>query len=188
MFYEQNNEQMANVFHAKRASGITQVAIDALVVNVDALVDTYLLPEMTEDSQYLRTEARALDDPNDFFATSSTNAGPGTIASAGLPTSVTFSLKKGSGQTGRSARGRWYFVGMALAALATNENIVLTAEVASMISAVNNIRAGLTDGGWVAVIASRYFEGALRSPGITFPWTSVVAVDETVDTQRRRLG
>ncbi len=188
VLYVQNLEIVGNVFHAKKATGYALADILALAANADGLVGTWLLPAMTQDCTYLRTEVRGLAVPNDLFALDATSTGPGAIAEAGLPNSVTLSLKKGSGLTGRSARGRWYFVGMNVGALTTNENIFDAAQVLSKVSAVNNVRNGITATVWDAVIVSRVTNGVERSEGITFPWITVTAVDDKVDSQRRRLS
>ena len=186
--YEQNLENIVNVFHAERPGGYTQANLATLATTVDAAVGVHLLPEMTSDCEYLRTEVRGLAVENDFFAEESGGTGPGEVASAGLPNSVTLSLKKGSGLTGRSARGRWYFVGIPEIDLATNENFFIAVEVTNKKSALNNLRAAVAGTAWNPVIVSRFKDGALRPEGVLFDWLAVTAVNDAVDTQRRRLS
>jgi len=188
ILYLQNTEIMANTMHAELATGYDFGDIAALATAVDAAVLAQLRPLMTVDSSYTRTEVRGLDVENDLFDTEDLNNGVGSDAAEGLPNSVTFSIKKESGFTGRSARGRWYFVGMPNNFLAANENNVIPADSVAMVAAVEGIRAAIQATVWSPVIVSRFTGGAQRPTGVTFPWISVVAVDNFVDTQRRRLS
>ncbi len=188
IIFQQNNEILANVFHAKKTGGYNQSDIDDLADAVDDLVLSELIPEMTLNCEYLRTEVRGLDNENDLTATNATNTGSGTDGSAGLPNSVTLSLKKSSGLTGRSARGRWYFAGMPANALSTDENQFIQASADDALAAVEGLRLGVNVTDWTAVIVSRFTGGAARTAGLTFPWIATVLVNRFVDTQRRRLS
>jgi hypothetical protein len=185
--YTQNLEVITNTFNCEKLGGYTLSEISILANLIDSSVATNLLPIMTADCQYLRTEVRGLDQENDIEDADGTNAGPGLDAVEGLPNNVTLSLKKGSGFTGRSARGRWYFVGFPVNALADNENQWTQTEVDSAVIAVEAIRNDVLGGAFTPVIVSRFTNGALRAEGITFDWISTVAVDRNVDSQRGRL-
>lgn len=187
ILYSQNSETLANVFHATLSTGYDFADIVDLAEAVDQSVVDNLRPEMTQDCNYLRTEVRGLDEENDLFATVDTGTGPGAIATAGLPNSVTLSIKKESGRTGRSARGRWYVVGIPLGNLSSNENSFLSAEVTQWVAAVDEVRQDVQATQWAPVIVSRFTGGVARDFGVTFPWISSVAVNVFVDTQRRRL-
>ena len=183
----QNVESLTTIFHAELPGGYTQVQVEGLADAVDVLIDAEMLPIMSVDASYVRTEVRGLAEENDKFAENNDRAGPGLDTGAGLPNNVTLSVKKGSGLTGRSARGRWYVVGLSRDKLAANENQFTTSSVAGTVAAVEAVRAGIETAGWDPVIVSRFTAGAERSEGKTFPWLSTSAVNENVDTQRRRL-
>ncbi len=185
---QQNTEIVTNTFHAEKMPLYNLAEIQALALLVDGLVAAQLLPLMTLDSSYLRTEVRGLDSENDLFAENSDNAAIGGDLSEGLPNSVTLSIKKASGLTGRSARGRWYVVGIPSNTLATNENQLLQAEADAWVSALEGIRTGVAISVWTPVIVSRFTAGLPRAEGKTFPWLSVVLVDRFVDSQRNRLS
>lgn len=186
--YLQNTETMANVFHAELATGYDFADISALAAAVDVAASLQLRTIMTQDCTYVRTEVRGLDQENDLFDTDDTNTGIGSDLAVGLPNSVTFSIKKESGFTGRSARGRWYFVGMPEDYLSSNENQLIEADRVAMVAGVEGIRAAVQATVWSPVIVSRFTGGVLRPTGVTFPWISVTSVDKIVDTQRRRLS
>lgn len=188
IIYTQNLETVVNVFHAHHPGGYIQAQIENLAAVVDLAVDNDLIPVMTEDCVYLRTEVRGLTTENDMFAVDNTNTQAGAVLTPGMSNSVTLSLKKGSGKTGRSARGRWYFVGIPAAALTSNENFFETADVAGFVDAVDDLRESVDIGDWDPVIVSRFTGGAPRATGKIFAWLTVTAVNEAVDTQRRRLS
>lgn len=188
ILYQQNTEIMANVFHAELATGYDFADIAALASAVDQSVVDNIRPIMSVDATYLRTEVRGLDEENDLSDTDDTGTGLGSIAGQGLPNNVTFSVKKESGRTGRSARGRWYFVGMPDSYLGANENQIIPASSDDIVQALEELRADVNATAWSPVIVSRFTGGALRNEGVTFPWISVVAVNVFIDTQRRRLS
>lgn len=187
LVFQQNLEMITNTFHAEKPGGYNFAEISALADLVDSLAATHLLPLMTLECEYQRTEVRGLATENDLFDTDGTNSGFGADAAEGLPNNVTLSLKKTSGFTGRSARGRWYFVGFPVNDLAPNENQWAQAAVDSAEIAVEAIRGGILAGPWTPVIVSRFTAGLPRDEGITFPWIGTVAVNNNVDSQRGRL-
>lgn len=185
--YEQNLERITNTFHAKKAGGYDQAAITTLAELVDDLVQTFLLPVMSFNASYEHTEVRGLAVENDLFALNQDGVGPGQDVSEGLPNNVTVSIKKNSGFTGRSARGRWYFVALPSNGLASNENQWLQTTMDDVLEAVEALRLGVLTGPWVPVIVSRFTAGAPRPEGVTFDWISSVTVNRNVDSQRGRL-
>jgi hypothetical protein len=125
---------------------------------------------------------------NDLFATDAASTGVGEQAVEGLPNNVTISLKKSSSLTGRSARGRWYWIGLPESNLGGNENQVTSAKVALIVAAIEALRGGILAGAFTPVIVSRYSGGVERSEGKTFDWIDTTAVNENVDSQRSRLA
>lgn len=186
--YLQNVKPISNTFHAERAGGYALADIQALAANVDALVAIHFLPLQSLNARYLRTEVRGLAVENDLFALDNTSEGDGLDLSEGLPNNVTLSVKKSSGLTGRSARGRVFFIGMPDNDLSTNENQWAQTEADNVVLGVEAFRAGIVQGGWVPVIVSRFTAGAPRAMGKTFPWLSTSIVDRDVDSQRGRLN
>lgn len=184
---QQNVEVITNTLHAEKATLYDLAEVQALALLVDSLVSFNLVPIMTVDSQYLRTEVRGLDSENDLFAENNTNAAIGADPSLGLPNNVTLSIKKASGFTGRSARGRWYICGVPSNNLASNENQLTQASADVWVAALEGIRAGIALSIWTPVIVSRFTNGLPRAEGVTFDWLTVVLVDRFVDSQRNRL-
>ncbi len=186
--FVQNGEDIVNTANAELLGGYNLVDIAALASAVDSEMSISFLPQMTLDAAYLRTEVRGLAVQNDLLVIESAFAGPGLITSKGLPNSVTLSIKKSSPFTGRSARGRWYWIGMQAAALTSDENVYIDAEATARVSAVENLRQAINATVWTAVIVSRFSNGVQRPFGETFDWVATSKVDNRVDTQRGRLG
>jgi len=187
VIYTQNLQSVTNTFNAKKPGGYTQTDLTTLAALVDGLVASSLLPVQTADAVYQQTEVRGLAVENDLFALDGTSSGPGAVAISGLPNNVTLSLKKSSIFTGRSARGRWYFIGLTQSDLDVNENQVVQARVDGAVAAVEALRVGVLTGPFTPVIVSRFTGGAPRVGGLTFDWVSTTSVNRNVDSQRGRL-
>ncbi len=187
LVFTQNLETITNTFHIEKPGGYTQADINLVADLIDSLTATNLLPIMTQDAIYQQTEVRGLANENDLIAIDGTNGGPGQVLTEGLPNSVTLSCKKLSPFTGRSARGRLYFIGLPNNDLDTNENQVKQTAADSIIIAIEAIRNGVLSGPWTPVIVSRFTNNLERPFGITFDWVNTTFVDRNVDSQRGRL-
>lgn len=185
--YVGNGQPMVNTLYAKKTGGYSLADLTALAVVVDANVTSAWLPDQTQDVSYVKTTVRGLAVENDQEAIVTTGAAAGGIATKGLPNNCTLAIKKISGQTGRSARGRCYWIGLPSTDLTTDENVVDTAKVATIVANMNSMRGSIEGSVWTAVLVSRFTGGAKRATGVTFPWLSNVAVDNNVDSQRGRL-
>jgi len=179
---------MNNVLQAFKATQYVLADLQALADAVDIAVDASWLPIQTLDTSYIRTTVRGLEFENDEEVTADANAGVGQALATGMPNQVTFAIKKQSGLTGRSARGRVYWIGLTRDMLQVDENKLKIADSDAVEAAVDAMRAAITATVWQAVIVSRFFEGAKRPTGIVKNWISSDAVDIRVDTQRPRLG
>lgn len=185
--YSQNSILHNNVLAASKSGGYNLADLVVLATAVNQSVVDDWLPLQTNECSYQQTLVRGLAFLNDQETIVTTGAGPGGVASKGLPSNVTFSVKKGSGLTGRNARGRAYWIGIPSAALAGNENLLISTEADDIVAAMEAMRLAITATVWTAAIVSRFLNGALRDPGKFFEWTECSSVDDQVDTQRRRL-
>lgn len=176
-----------NVFGAELAGGYTLTDLENLADAVDAVVVADWLPAQVEDAVYVSTTVRGLAAENDLEAVNTDGAGGGGLIEIGSPGNVTFAVKKVSGKTGRSARGRTYWIGMQRSGLTANLNRMDASAAAAIVGAVDALRAGIVTEGWAPVIISRFSGGVKRAQGVTFTWIDSVSVDLNVDSQRRRL-
>lgn len=108
----------------------------------------------------------------------------GTASGEALPSLNTVAVARKSGLTGRSARGRIYWLGLSEGQVAnsTIDSGVLTAIAA----ALNGFDAVAVAASLVPVTVSRWADGVKRATGITFPTNPWVVNDVYVDTRRSR--
>lgn len=184
-----NAEIVQNVFYAELPGGYTLVDLQALADKVDLQVQGTWKSQLAPEAIYVRTEVRGLAFENDLVAQQTLSNGPGVHTGAVLPNQVTFSIKKTSGLTGRSARGRTYWVGVPDNVLQVgNENLVSGVWAAAVVAAVGTLRTAIaTVGLWEPVLVSRFTGGLPRATGVTFNWVGETNVDQRVDTLRGRL-
>lgn len=183
-----NTKEMVSTMAARKPGGYTLADLVVLAVAVDLAISTNWLPVMSQDVNYVSTTVRGLAFENDQETTVDTGAGTGGVLANAMPGNVTVSVKKGSGLTGRSARGRLYFIGMVAADLQANENLLTVVASDAIEAAVEAARVAITATVWTAAIVSRFTAGLPRTPtGTTFEWTETDVVNLSVDSQRRRL-
>lgn len=178
---------IVNTFYAEIPGGYIQPELDALATAVDAVIVSDWKPNMTALISYVSTDVRGLAQQNDLFAQSLSAAGAGALAGDALAPHSTYAIKRLSGFTGRSARGRIYWPGIAVsqAGGTRNEQIMATPRD-NMIDAVDAMRLAIIALGDVPVIVSRFTGGMARAEGVTFEWLSTSVTDNYIDTQRRR--
>lgn len=109
----------------------------------------------------------------------------GTLSSNVLPANVTFTTSFKTGLSGRSFRGRAYWVGLA-ESMVTGD-IVLAASAQNIVDAWAELPATLAGTGWTHVVVSYISGGVPRSTGLPTPVILYTKFDDVVDTQRRRL-
>jgi len=189
VIYSYNAKIVQNTFYGLMVGGYALSDLQALADEVSLRVNGNFLAQQPPEAIYLRTEVKGLAFINDQVATSVIGNGPGIHTGSALPNNVTFSIKKTSGQTGRSARGRAYWIGIPANELVlANENLLEAAYVVLLVAAVEQIRQAINFVGiWQAVLVSRITLGVQRPTGITFPWVGVENVDTQIDTNRGRM-
>lgn len=189
VIYALNGEPAQNVFYARFGGVYALANLQALADAVGAAIQNNWLDLQPIEAVFERVEVRGLALPNDLIATSIVGAGAGTDITESYPNNVTFSVKKVSGFTGRSARGRTYWIGIpADKTSAPDENHLTDAYRDAVVSAVDAVRNKINlEFNWEAVLVSRFLDGVKRAEGVTFTWVGCVAVDKRIDTLRNRL-
>lgn len=185
--YQGHGEEFKNIVHAILPGGYLLADLTALAAAVDIAVAANFLPIQSVDYLYLNTLVRGLQFENDQEVTNAVSSALGAGSAAAMPDNVTLSIKKESGFTGRSARGRLYWIGTRSGDIASNENAYAPASVTAIVAAIEGLRVAIAATIWNPVIVSRFQNGVARDPGVTFPWVGTVAVNGNVDSQRRRL-
>jgi len=175
-----------NTFYARRSGGYSLGQLTALASTVDAWVHADWKGFISNQAAYNNTIVRGLENENDFEVIDDTNSGVGASASAPMPNNVCLAIKRLSGLTGRSARGRVYCTLLA-ADVSTDENRVGSTSASNRVTALNALTADIAGIGWTEVIVSRFSGGVKRAAGVTFPVVAYQSTDLRIDTQRRRL-
>lgn len=109
----------------------------------------------------------------------------GNVAAAGMPGSVALCVSFRTPNRGRSFRGRNYVAGIAETNIVGNT--VDSAVVAGVLGSYQGIPSSIVSSAWDWVVVSRFNGGAPRVAGVATDVTSVIIVDDFVDSQRRRL-
>lgn len=182
-----SGEQTMNRIHvdmleAPDATNLAELALtcaDVWTGNISAITP----PELVLREVYVKSLA---EQPGPEATFSATLPAAGTLGQPPLPNNVTIAVSLRSGNTGRSARGRWYWQGLTEGQVTGNQ--VADGTQNAIDAALTNLRLAIAgiDRQWV--IAS-FFSGGGPRPGgpVYFPVTDILLVDGVIDSQRRRL-
>jgi len=185
--YTNAGEQTENRIHLD--VGATPTALDLANIN-EAAAEWYTgnMPDLQPTSLVLREiYSKSLETQPGPEATYTAGLPiPGTSAFQALPSNASLAVSLRSGETGRSARGRWYW--QQLAENQVDTNLVTTGAQADILAAMQNLKNAMTDVSATWVIVSYRHNNAPRVGGpVYFTVNSIILVDNVVDSQRRRL-
>lgn len=111
---------------------------------------------------------------------------PGLVTGGAMPNEVTYCVSLRTSQIGRSARGRFYVLGVPKVNVPA-ENRVAAGFRAAARNNVDALRSAIAGLGFVPVIVSYRSNGVPRPGGpVYFVWTTTTTVDDVLDSQRRR--
>lgn len=185
--YTYGGQNIVNTFYARYFGEYDLDALQELADVTDAWVTSELKPLLASNLTYVGVDVRGLEFENDNTATANAGAGLGTNAGAVVAPQYSFAIKRLSGLTGRSARGRIYIPPPPASALQADKNFVLAAYADPWVTALEQLTADWATILWTAVIVSRISDGAVRTFGIVFPIIGWEYDNLRGDTQRRRL-
>lgn len=174
------------LFYTK-GTGYSESDLQDLADYLDPAVASELMPYLSLDCHYDQVEVRGLEEEEDYVKTANASAVAGTLTGQAAPNNCAFVIKRTSGYTGRSARGRIYIGGLSMANFASDENFMNATYPPNWINALDEFDTIAIGLGWAPVIVSRYHEGAKRAAGVIFGIDGWSYTDLKVDTQRRRL-
>lgn len=176
------NRIFVNVFHAPTAADLT-----AISVALGPIINAEWRPLLPTDVNLVELHLRSMHTQNDielsspFFVPS-----PGTAGGPPLPNLNTVCASLRTAFTGRSARGRLYWMG--LTEQIVTGNIVDLAFLNSVQSALRSVRNAITALGFGWTIVSYIANGAPRVGGpVYFLVQDIIFVDSIVDSQRGRM-
>jgi len=187
-FYTYNGQNCMNRMYVNRpetnptaatCAAVAQQAADWWNGNCKVLVPTSCALRLVQ-----ATSVAVQNGPSATFSTGLPS--PGTHGSPALPGNVTICVSLRTGLTGRSARGRWFWVGLSEDQVAEND---LNAGVATSITAaLDNLLGAMNAINSAPIIVSFQNNGAPRVGGpVKFFITDALMVDTITDSQRGRL-
>jgi len=170
-----------------QGTDLSETSLLALLDAVNAAIRTQVLPLLSSTLQLLRVVGQIIDAADGLVAISTASLpAAGSNSATNLPSNVTFCISKRTGLAGRSFRGRNYIPGIP-ENVRSSPNSLLTTYVTSLVAAWETVNLAAVDDGWVPVVVSRFSGGAPRTVAVVTPATAFIAVDNTLDSQRRRL-
>lgn len=187
-FYTYNGQPCMNRIHVSVPETLPSAGTCQVLANAGASWWLGNAQSLVPPSCALRlVEATSIAEQNGNSATFSSGLpAAGTHLINALPGNVTLAVSLRTGLTGRSARGRWYWVGLSEDQVDDNN---VNAGVASAITgAMDNLLSTITGLSSTPVIVS-YQSGGVPRPGgpVKFLITDALLVDTVVDSQRGRL-
>jgi len=183
-----NGQRCSMTFDFTKITSYTQGDIDQLAIGVDVWAVNEFVPLLSNQVMYEGVFVRGLESQIDLEAQETDNAQLGSVASAPLQNHSCLSVKRVTGFTGRSARGRVYFPLHVTNVDATNEDFVGTASADLIKDALDEIIDVDGGSGWDHCVVSRIRNGVVLSPAVRIPVTEYIVVDREIDTQRRRMA
>jgi hypothetical protein len=179
-------QHVENSFEFDALETVTQPIVDEVTNLVSVWAQAHyfpLLPTVISLNEVVGTD---MSDENGFTHTI-TPAGSVTGGRGGapMPNETTFCVSMRSGSRGRSARGRKYVLGILKDD--TSGNSLIGPMPGNFVTAFQELIDTMATEGRPYVIVSRISNGAPRSGGpVYFPVVTAVAVDNTLDSQRKR--
>jgi hypothetical protein len=181
-------KNVENTFYYKFPGVINQSDIDALTAAVASVVLANFVPQLPSDWVGVEVHARDLTSNIAVQSSDVSIAGAaGTVTGTPLPNNASFALKRVSGLTGRSARGRIYWMGLSDAQTSA-PNVVGAPTAVALAGVLDTLDAAITLLGWQPVIVSKFTGGVARGAGVTFPIIHWLFTDLRVDTMRERMS
>jgi len=183
----EHGQRMENVVHLRKADGWSESEIRLLAEAAVTKWITYFAPLISNDVFLVLTRATDLSAENSFgYEKEPDETTQGEVAVAGLPGNVTVATKFASGLTGRSQRGRAFWIG--LTELQVTGNHLVDPMASNISTAWENFFIGIAAeiDGAEHVVVSYCHNGAWRTTAQVTAVTSYVTESNT-DSMRGRL-
>lgn len=190
----QDGQQVENTLYFRLGSTLTPTNLTQLCEDLVTWWDSAYSDEVSSAVELVEVTATDLTSetgPVASFNPSTTLLG--ALTSPALPNNVSIAVSFRTAARGRSFRGRNYFVGLTESQVTNNTlSDPSAAALLGIYQLLLPVGGTFTDD-WIWVVASRFsgIDGdgkpIPRDVGISTPITSVVIVDKTIDSARRRL-
>jgi hypothetical protein len=191
LIFHQYGQKLVNTLWFKKSGGWSETDLNSLATALNSWVVTEMLPIQPPTVTYNGCEAVDMSAAGqEGVSVPVTTGNTGGSGIAGLPTNVTVAVKFLTGLTGRSNRGRNYYIGLNTTAV-TGDSLT-TGLDALILDIYNSLGSYLVDLAADHVVASLY--SGVDSSGRPIPRTTGVthtvvtyAMDTALDSMRRRL-
>lgn len=182
---QKDGQIIENRFHVNVLGEPTSGNLSTLNGAVQAWITASYLPRLPDEVTITEVRLTSLHEQNGIQLSSPMSAtGAGTTGA--MPNEVTLCVSLRTGFVGRSARGRFYLLGLPLDVM-LDQNRVLAAYRTAVATALQSLISTIQAAGFVMVIVSYVNNGAPRPGGpVYFVVSSAVVTDDIVDSQRRR--
>lgn len=187
MRFTQAQQQVCNVFYVTSSAAITTGLLDDVGTAIKNWWATNVQASTCTNVSLDAIELTDMTAPGGIGIEFTTGLPLlGTNTDLPLPNNVTLATKLSTGLTGRSHRGRQYYVGLPSGDLRGDRQGVTTATQAAIKGFYDALLSDLVAAGVELVVASFFSGGAPRATAVTTPVTDFF-VNATLDSQRRRL-
>lgn len=179
-------QTLINTFNAHLTTPPARADIEALMGAIRDAWIANMLDNLNVEYSFARIVGLGLTDEVDFRLEEFISGEVGATTGEPLPGNVAFSVKRQSGLSGRSARGRVYIGGFDYGQL-EGANMIGEAWATDVVQALTAVHDAINATDWEEVIWSYYTGGAPREFGYPYGVDSYGYVDLNVDSMRRRL-
>lgn len=185
--YNSNGQVACNVFNVDVGDEPNVSSMTTLGALVKLWWDTYVKPITHLSTSLQQIELYDISSANDdgiVYTTGLPSAG--TLGGGPMPNNVSVVTKLLTGLTGRSRRGRKYFVGISDSSIATGRQTITSTFQTALATAWNELLDALIAEGFNLVITSLISQGAPRTSGLN-TFVTGFTTNLTLDSMRRRL-
>lgn len=181
-----DEQVIENVVYAQYATTPSAEDADTLGNALISWWDTLFSAQLSNTLVLTAIQLTDLSDEESFSITVLPTAPvAGKISDEAVPNNCALCVSFRSAGRGRSARGRNYVAGIPGDFVSANR--VVSTVTDSLVIAYNSLKTEIDAAGATWVIASRQHDKVIRTTGVTFPVVTALIVDNTIDSQRRRL-
>lgn len=175
-----------NTFYVAAESEVVLGSLEAVVGVYDGWFSEFADAQVASTVKLTRITATDMTEEGGIQYTLDLGAGvPGTNLGAVMPANVTLAVSFRTGFSGRTNRGRSYWVGLTESQV--TGDFVGDAAAEAIRLCWTYLAEGLTELSYTHVVVSKVLNGVPRVTPQIRPVTEYLMVDTRVDTQRRRL-
>lgn len=185
--YLQNGQNTCNIFHVDCGEEPTPTLLNtvaAVFFNWWNVTQKLNINTATSLQAIEVTDVSSPSDDGIVYTTDLPMAG--TLGGDPMPNNVTVAVKKATGFTGRSRRGRTYIAGLSESSLASGRQSITSTAQSAFQDSFALLRDQLLAAGFTWVVNSLVTGGAPRTEGLNTAITDIF-VDVVLDAMRRRL-